>query len=117
MGKADLRVSFQHLVYLLFMEAAWLMIIGSAFLAKGYIFGDSLGTVGLKLAQSGPWQAILFFSLLFLGFGIKTGVFPFGQWWIPDAYSTAWPQVSSLLAGLLGKDCVFGVDSNLFLCG
>lgn len=102
------------LVYLLFMEAAWLLITGSAFLAKGYVFGDSLGTIGLKLAETGSWQAILFFSLLFLGFGIKTGVFPFGQWWIPEAYSTAWPQVSSLLAGILEKTGVFGLIRIFF---
>jgi len=91
------------LIYLIFMETAWLLITGSAFLAAGYQFGDSLATIGLKLASSSPWQAIIFFSLIFLGFGIKTGVFPFGQFWIPGAYSTAWPQVSSLLAGILER--------------
>ncbi len=102
------------LVYLVFMETAWLLITGSAFLASGYQFGDSLATIGLKLASSSPSRAIIFFSLLFLGFGIKTGIFPFGQLWIPGAYSTAWPQVSSLLAGILEKTGVFGLVRVFF---
>ncbi|HRD02792.1 MAG TPA: proton-conducting transporter membrane subunit [Candidatus Saccharicenans sp.] len=102
------------LVYLIFMEVAWLMITGSAFLAEGYQFGDSLATIGLKLAQGSQWQGLIFFSLLFLGFGIKTGVFPFGQFWIPGAYSTAWPQVSSMLAGILEKTGVFGLIRVFF---
>ncbi|HAV42311.1 MAG TPA: hypothetical protein DCW97_07945, partial [Acidobacteria bacterium] len=40
------------LIYLIFMETAWLLITGSAFLAAGYQFGDSLATIGLKLASS-----------------------------------------------------------------
>lgn len=113
-GRAAKVSARPALIYLIFMETAWLLITGSAFLAAGYQFGDSLATIGLKLASSSPWQAIIFFSLIFLGFGIKTGVFPFGQFWIPGAYSTAWPQVSSLLAGILEKTGVFGLVRVFF---
>lgn len=102
------------LVYLAFMESAWLLIIGAAFLARGYHLGDSLTVIGEKLSGSGPAAAAIFFALLLLGFGLKTGVFPLGQFWIPGAYSTASPPVSALLAGILEKTGVFGLIRIFF---
>lgn len=102
------------LVYLAFMESAWLLITGAAFLADGYRFGDPLTVVGEKLSGSGPAAAAVFFGLLLLGFGLKTGVFPLGQLWIPGAYSTASPPVSALLAGILEKTGVFGLIRIFF---
>jgi len=102
------------LVYLLFMEAAWLMIVGAPFLVKGYRFGAPLMEIGQNLASSSPASSLLFFALLLLGFGIKTGIFPLGQFWIPGAYSTATPSVSALLAGILEKTGVFGLVRIFF---
>jgi len=102
------------LVYLIFMEAAWFLIAGAAFLIPGYEFGDSLKHLGEKLDYSGSLPALLFFIALFLGFGIKTGIFPLGQFWIPGAYSTAQPPVSALLAGILEKTGVFGLIRIFF---
>lgn len=102
------------LVYLIFMEAAWLMIVGAPFLINGYHFGEPLMETGQKLAGSGQLVGLFFFALLFLGFGLKTGVFPLGQFWIPGAYSTASPSVSALLAGILEKTGVFGLIRIFF---
>ncbi|RFT17013.1 MAG: Formate hydrogenlyase subunit 3 [Candidatus Saccharicenans subterraneus] len=102
------------LVYLVFMEMAWVLITGSAFLAKGYHFGDSLAAVGQKLSGSGPVATAIFLVMLLLGFGLKTGIFPLGQLWIPGAYSTASPPVSALLAGILEKTGVFGLIRIFF---
>lgn len=102
------------LVYLGFMEAAWLMIVAAPFLLENYRFGEPLAEIGHRIAQSGQVPGILFFVLLFLGFGLKTGVFPLGQFWIPGAYSTAGPSVSALLAGILEKTGVFGLVRVFF---
>jgi formate hydrogenlyase subunit 3/multisubunit Na+/H+ antiporter MnhD subunit len=102
------------LVYLLFMEAAWLMIFGAPFLVKGYRFGAPLMEIGQNLTSSSQVSSLLFFALLLLGFGIKTGIFPLGQFWIPGAYSTATPSVSALLAGILEKTGVFGLVRIFF---
>ncbi|MCX8160980.1 MAG: proton-conducting transporter membrane subunit [Candidatus Saccharicenans sp.] len=102
------------LVYLAFMESAWLLITGAAFLAKGYHYGDTLAVIGEKLSGSGPVAAAIFFGLLLLGFGLKTGIFPLGQFWIPGAYSTASPPVAALLAGILEKTGVFGLIRIFF---
>lgn len=114
MGRPD-KISVRPArVYLLFMEAAWLMIISSAFLTKNYQFGNSLAIIGEKLAHSGRIEILIFFSLLLAGFGLKTGLFPLGQFWIPGAYSTASPPVSALLAGILEKTGVFGLIRIFF---
>ncbi|NPV84169.1 MAG: hypothetical protein HPY46_11380 [Candidatus Aminicenantes bacterium] len=102
------------LVYLAFMESAWVLITGAAFLAKGYHFGDSLAVIGEKLSGSGSVATAIFLAGLLLGFGLKTGIFPLGQLWIPGAYSTASPPVSALLAGILEKTGVFGLIRIFF---
>lgn len=100
--------------YLLFMQAAWLMVAGAPFLVKGYEFGEPLMEIGQKLAGSPRLSVLIFFALLLLGFGLKTGIFPLGQLWIPSAYSTANPSVSALLAGILEKTGVFGLMRIFF---
>jgi len=90
------------------------MIFGAPFLVKGYRFGAPLMEIGQNLASSSPASSLLFFALLLLGFGIKTGIFPLGQFWIPGAYSTATPSVSALLAGILEKTGVFGLVRIFF---
>ncbi|MBC7363691.1 MAG: hypothetical protein H5U07_03995 [Candidatus Aminicenantes bacterium] len=102
------------LVYLLFMEAAWLMIVAAPFLVKGYRFGAPLMEIGKNLAGSSQVVSLVFFVLLLLGFGLKTGMFPLGQFWIPGAYSTASPAVSALLAGVLEKTGVLGLMRIFF---
>ncbi|MGC8892120.1 MAG: complex I subunit 5 family protein [Candidatus Saccharicenans sp.] len=97
------------LIYLIFMQTAWLMVVSAPFLIKGYKFGEPLMEIGQKLAASSQLPSLLFFALLLLGFGLKTGIFPLGQLWIPKTYSTANPSVSALLAGILEKTGVFGL--------
>ncbi len=113
-GRAEKLSTRPALTYLGFMELAWLLVAGSAFLAPGYHFGDSLAVIGEKLNGSSPAAAAVFFGLLLLGFGLKTGIFPLGQLWIPGAYSTASPPVSALLAGILEKTGVFGLIRVFF---
>ncbi len=49
-------------------------------------------------------------SLLFLvGFGIKMGMWPFGQFWLPDAHPAAPSPVSAMLSGVMIKTGVYGL--------
>ncbi|MGB4704262.1 MAG: proton-conducting transporter membrane subunit [Candidatus Saccharicenans sp.] len=113
-GRAEKFSLKPALTYLFFMEVAWLLITGSAFLATGYHPGDTLAVIGQKLSGSSPAATAIFFGFLLLGFGIKTGIFPLGQLWIPGAYSTSPPPVSALLAGILEKTGVFGLIRIFF---
>jgi formate hydrogenlyase subunit 3/multisubunit Na+/H+ antiporter MnhD subunit len=58
------------------------------------------GTVGLA------------FALFLIGFGIKMGMWPFGQFWLPDAHPAAPSPVSAMLSGVMIKTGVYGVMRN-----
>ncbi len=47
--------------------------------------------------------------LFLVGFGIKAGMWPFGQMWLPDAHPAAPSPVSSLLSGVMIKTGVYGL--------
>ena len=50
----------------------------------------------------------LFFAVLFIGFGIESGLFPFHTW-LPDGHSCAPTSLSMLLAGVLLKMGGYGI--------
>ena len=104
--------------YLIFMEVACVAVmIGASLLAVG---GGAEGA-GLKydfdvvsaglpaVLASAPGSITAAFALFLLGFGIKMGMWPFGQLWVPEAYTAAPSPVSSLLSSVLSKSGVYGL--------
>ena len=61
------------------------------------------------LLQARPGLAALAFALFLAGFGIKMGMWPFGQVWLPDAHPAAPSPVSAMLSGVMIKTGVYGV--------
>ena len=51
----------------------------------------------------------LAFALFLVGFGIKMGMWPFGQIWLPDAHPAAPSPVSAMLSGVMIKTGVYGL--------
>ncbi|MGO9203411.1 MAG: proton-conducting transporter membrane subunit [Limisphaerales bacterium] len=49
------------------------------------------------------------FTLFLIGFGIKMGMWPFGQVWLPDAHPAAPSPVSAMLSGVMIKTGVYGL--------
>lgn len=49
------------------------------------------------------------FALFLVGFGIKMGMWPFGQVWLPDAHPAAPSPVSAMLSGVMIKTGVYGL--------
>ena len=49
------------------------------------------------------------FALFLVGFGIKLGLWPFGQIWLPDAHPAAPSPISALLSGVMIKTGVYGL--------
>lgn len=107
--------------YLVAMQAAGALILaGAAILAQGSVTlpsqeevmrfdfeAISHGIPGLLRTGSGLVTAGL---LCFLaGFGIKAGMWPFGQWWLPAAHPAAPSPVSALLSGVMIKTGIYGL--------
>ena len=102
--------------YLLFMEAAMVAaMIGAGMLAGSpaeaalkYDFDIlSEGIPALLAGNPGALTGAL--ALFLLGFGIKVGMWPFGQMWVPDAYSAAPSPVTSLISGVMSKTGIYGL--------
>jgi hydrogenase-4 component B len=56
-----------------------------------------------------PVATALAFGLFLVGFGIKMGMWPFGQFWLPDAHPAAPSPVSAMLSGVMIKTGVYGL--------
>jgi len=61
------------------------------------------------LLSARPGTTALAFALFLIGFGIKMGMWPFGQIWLPDAHPAAPSPVSAMLSGVMIKTGVYGL--------
>ncbi len=61
------------------------------------------------LLEKNPIAAASAFALFLVGFGIKMGMWPFGQVWLPDAHPAAPSPVSAMLSGVMIKTGVYGL--------
>ena len=95
--------------YLGLMELAWLLVVVGAFFVRDYRFGEPLAETAVKIGLTGGLPLLGFFGFLLLGFGMKAGVYPLGQLWLPDAHSIAPSPVSALLSGVMLKTGIYGL--------
>ncbi len=61
------------------------------------------------LLHAEPGATALAFAMFLVGFGIKMGMWPFGQVWLPDAHPAAPSPVSAMLSGVMIKTGVYGL--------
>lgn len=100
--------------YMLMMQIACALCMGGAALmaheggARRYDF-DSLAHHVPDMAGTSPSLLIAGLTLFFIGFGIKAGMWPFGQIWLPDAHPAAPAPVSALLSGVMIKTGIYGL--------
>ncbi len=100
--------------YLILMELAWVAIIAGVMLSGATSMGASLHEITASLAKAGPVTAAAVYGCLLFGFGMKAGVFPLGQLWLPDAHSIAPSPISSLLSGVMLKTGIYGLIRTFF---
>ncbi len=107
--------------YFLWMEIACAAVmVGAVVLAEasalappglGYDFATfttfAAQAPGLFAARASA--VALSLGLFLVGFGIKMGMWPFGQLWLPQAHAAAPSPVSALLSGVMIKSGVYGV--------
>jgi hydrogenase-4 component B len=105
--------------YLVMMQIACVVtMIGAELLAYG---GAAVSNEALKydiqsisqnlpaLLQHNRLLVAIAFGLFLVGFGIKMGMWPFGQIWLPDAHPAAPSPVSAMLSGVMIKTGVYGL--------
>ncbi len=102
--------------YLVMMEISCLLVMGGAALLAGtgperYDFDQLAATLTQALGASPALggATLAAFALFLVGFGIKAGMWPFGQMWLPDAHPAAPSPVSALLSGVMIKTGVYGL--------
>jgi formate hydrogenlyase subunit 3/multisubunit Na+/H+ antiporter MnhD subunit len=107
------------LKYLVFMEIACAAVMFGASMLAGngaladprlkYDFDVISEGIPALLAVGGPGALTGALALFLAGFGIKVGMWPFGQFWVPDAYSAAPSPVTSLISGVMSKTGIYGL--------
>lgn len=112
----NVRAAYKFLIMMQFACIA--IMVGGALLAGSgaepgikYEF-DSLSANLPGLLKQNPGTVGLAFALFLIGFGIKMGMWPFGQFWLPDAHPAAPSPVSAMLSGVMIKTGVYGVMRN-----
>jgi formate hydrogenlyase subunit 3/multisubunit Na+/H+ antiporter MnhD subunit len=106
--------------YLIIMQVACIAVmLGASLLAA--TGADGRGDASLKhdfdtvsaglplLLKTRPNVTALAFTLFLGGFGIKMGMWPFGQFWLPDAHPAAPSPVSAMLSGVMIKTGIYGL--------
>ncbi|MBX3746112.1 MAG: peroxiredoxin family protein [Verrucomicrobiae bacterium] len=111
--------------YLVMMQIACVITMAGAELVAGPGGGAAAGN-GLRydfgtvtaqlpeLLRDRPGTTTLAFALFLAGFGIKMGMWPFGQVWLPDAHPAAPSPVSAMLSGVMIKTGVYGLVRYFF---
>lgn len=77
-------------------------------LSLAYDFDTVSANLPLLLSTR-PVSTMLAFALFLVGFGIKMGMWPFGQFWLPAAHPAAPSPVSAMLSGVMIKTGVYGL--------
>lgn len=110
--------------YLIMMEIACVLVmVSAALLGRGEVAAgaglmrydfDAISAAMPGLLQASGGAVALGFALMLVGFGIKAGIWPFGQMWLPDAHPAAPSPVSALLSGVMIKTGVYGLMRTFF---
>ena len=70
---------------------------------------ETVSAVVASSLSAKPMVTTIAFLLFLVGFGIKMGMWPFGQVWLPDAHPAAPSPVSAMLSGVMIKTGVYGL--------
>ncbi|MCP4129562.1 MAG: hypothetical protein GY754_00975 [bacterium] len=100
--------------YLILMELAWVAVLGGVFLIGDFTMGESLHHLIEKLGSVTDAKLYVIYGLILFGFGMKAGVFPLGQLWLPDAHSIAPSPISALLSGVMLKTGIYGIIRTFY---
>lgn len=99
---ASVKAGFSYIV--MTQLGAACMIIGFALFSKG----DLLASFASLNGGFSPAVGLIAFSLVFIGFAAKAGVFPLHEW-LPLAHPQAPSNASALMSGVMLKVALYGL--------
>ncbi len=94
------------------MVGAWFLAVMGASTSGSADLKYDFDTVSANLPamlENKPFDTGVAFFLFLVGFGIKMGMWPFGQVWLPDAHPAAPSPISAMLSGVMIKTGVYGL--------
>jgi len=93
-----------------FMAAGFIMVATALLFVQTNSFDFAVFKEAMPtIAKENPVILHSILALFLVGFGIKAGMFPFGNFWLPDAHPAAPAPVSALLSGVMIKLGVYGI--------
>lgn len=112
------RTTLASVRYMIFsLIGSGLFLFGTIFLYNitGELLMPNVRAAVLSLWESGEYKVPLLtaITLMTLGLGIKSGLFPF-HIWMADTYGTAIPAASAILSGLISKGYIFFLIKLIF---
>jgi len=109
-SQESLKAGFKYFVMThagalaLFFGIAWIVVNGN-----GSFGFEAIAQSFPGLLATAPVLTHLALSSILIGFLVKSGAFPFGMWWLPDAHPAAPSPVSALLSGVMIKIGLYGI--------
>jgi len=112
------RTTLAAMRYMIFsLIGSGLFLLGTILLygITGHLLMPNLGASVAALWQSGQYRIVLLtsMSLITVGLGVKSGLFPF-HFWMPDTYGYATPASGGILSGLVSKGYLFFLIKLIF---
>ena len=113
--------AMRYMIFSLIGSGLFLLGVILLYAITGQLLMPNLQEAIANLAAGGQYRTVLLtgMSLITVGLGIKSGLFPF-HFWMPDTYGYATPASGGILSGLVSKGyifflikvifCVFGAD-------
>lgn len=96
------EAAFKYLILATLGSAFILVGIGLIFIITGYLNMGFAHAEMIKAWQTSPNSIWIAMTFIFIGFGVKSALFPLHVW-LPDAHSNAPTPASAILSGLAVK--------------
>ncbi len=109
-NQESLKAGFKYFVMThagalaLFFGIVWLVVNGT-----GSFRFEAIAQSLPGLLASSPVLTHVALGSILVGFLVKSGAFPFGMWWLPDAHPAAPSPASALLSGVMIKIGLYGI--------
>ncbi len=108
-----IEASFKYLILSALGSGCVLLAVAMIYMITGYLNFDYVAATMTEALSLYPYNILIALSLLIVGFGVKSALFPLHVW-LPDAHSSAPSPSSAVLSGLVIKIYAVALVKMLF---